>query len=68
VQINHLSAGRIPEGATVERAVPTPLNQGDTLQLDLNSNDFATARAVARPSTPPRATAPPARWTAAWCA
>jgi flagellar P-ring protein precursor FlgI len=23
VQINHLSAGRIPDGATVERAVPT---------------------------------------------
>ena len=36
VQINHLSAGRIPEGATVERAVPTPLAQGDSLQLDLN--------------------------------
>jgi flagellar P-ring protein precursor FlgI len=47
VTINHLSAGRIPEGATVERAVPTPLNQGDTLQLDLNSADYATARAVA---------------------
>ena len=48
VQINHLSAGRVPEGATVERAVPTPLNQGDTLQLDLNANDFNTAREVAR--------------------
>ncbi|MEN9629153.1 MAG: flagellar P-ring protein FlgI [Pseudomonadota bacterium] len=48
VQINHLTAGRIPEGAMVERAVPTPLNQGDSLRLDLNSNDFATARAVAR--------------------
>jgi flagellar P-ring protein precursor FlgI len=48
VQINHLSAGRVPEGATVERAVPTPLNQGDSLQLDLNSNDFNTAREVAR--------------------
>jgi len=48
VQINHLSAGRIPEGATVERAVPTPLNQGDTLQLDLNSSDFNTAREVVR--------------------
>jgi len=48
VQINHLSAGRVPEGATVERAVATPLNQGDTLQLDLNSNDFNTAREVAR--------------------
>ena len=48
VQINHLSAGRIPEGATVEASVPTPLLQGDTLQLDLNAADFATARAVAR--------------------
>ncbi|MBL8332637.1 MAG: flagellar basal body P-ring protein FlgI [Rubrivivax sp.] len=48
VQINHLSAGRIPEGATVERAVPTPLLMGDSIQLGLNSHDFATARAVAR--------------------
>ena len=48
VQINHLSAGRVPEGATVERAVPTSLNQGDTLQLDLNANDYNTAREVAR--------------------
>ncbi|MEO8299532.1 MAG: flagellar basal body P-ring protein FlgI [Burkholderiales bacterium] len=48
VQINHLSAGRIPQGATVERAVPTPLAQGEYLQLDLNSADFATAREVAR--------------------
>ncbi len=48
VQINHLSAGRVPEGATVERAVPTPLNQGEYLQLDLNSNDYNTAREVAR--------------------
>ncbi|MES2886576.1 MAG: flagellar basal body P-ring protein FlgI [Pseudomonadota bacterium] len=48
VQINHLSAGRIPEGATVERAVPTPLNQGDHMQLDLNASDFSTAREVAR--------------------
>jgi len=48
VQINHLSAGRVPEGATVERAVPTPLSQGDSLQLDLNSSDFNTAREVAR--------------------
>jgi flagellar P-ring protein FlgI len=48
VQINHLSAGRVPEGATVERAVPTPLNQGEFLQLDLNANDYNTAREVAR--------------------
>ena len=48
VQINHLSAGRIPEGATVERAVPTPLNMGSALQLDLHSDDYNTAREVAR--------------------
>ena len=48
VQVNSLNAGRIPDGATVERGVPTPLAQGDSLQLDLNANDFNTAREVAR--------------------
>lgn len=48
VQINHLSAGRVPEGATVERAVATPLNQGEYLQLDLNANDYGTAREVVK--------------------
>jgi len=48
VQINHLSAGRVPEGATVERAVPTPLSQGNSVQLDLNASDYHTAREVAR--------------------
>jgi flagellar P-ring protein precursor FlgI len=48
VQINHLSAGRVPEGATVERSVPTPLNQGEFVQLDLSSSDYNTAREVAR--------------------
>jgi flagellar P-ring protein FlgI len=48
VQINHLSAGRVPQGATVERSVPTPLAQGEFLQLDVTSADFATARDVAR--------------------
>jgi flagellar P-ring protein FlgI len=47
VKINHLSAGRIPDGATVERAVPTPLQTGETIQLDLNAMDYHTARAVA---------------------
>ena len=48
VQINHLAAGRIPEGATVERAVATPLHQGEFLQLDLSASDYNTAREVAR--------------------
>ncbi len=48
VQINSLAAGRIPDGATVERAVATSLAQGEFLHLDLNASDFATAREVAR--------------------
>ncbi len=48
VTINHLSAGRVPQGATVERAVPTPLGEGEYLQFDLNAADFATARELAR--------------------
>ncbi|MGE5451903.1 MAG: flagellar basal body P-ring protein FlgI [Acidobacteriota bacterium] len=47
VQINHLSAGRIPSGATVERGVPTPWLQNAVAQLDLQSDDFNTAREVA---------------------
>lgn len=47
VQVNHLSGGRIPQGATVERSVPTPLALGDAIQLDLQASDFATARSVA---------------------
>lgn len=46
VQINHLSAGRIPGGGQVERAVPTPLHVGDTLDLGLDSHDFQTASRV----------------------
>jgi flagellar P-ring protein precursor FlgI len=48
VQVNHLSAGRVPDGAMVERAVPTPWLQGDSIQLDLNADDFNTARVVAQ--------------------
>ena len=48
VQINHLSAGRIPSGAQVERAVPTAFAFGDTIDLGLNSADFQTARRVAQ--------------------
>jgi flagellar P-ring protein precursor FlgI len=37
----------VPEGATVERAVPTSLARGETVQFDLRSNDFAMARDLA---------------------
>lgn len=48
VQVNSLNAGRVPGGATVERSVPTPLAQGDTIQLDLNAADYSTARDVVK--------------------
>jgi flagellar P-ring protein FlgI len=47
VQVNHLSAGRIPDGAQVERSVPTDLQQGPTINLSLNASDFQAARKVA---------------------
>ena len=48
VQVNHLSVGRIPDGAQVERAVPTPLQDGPSISLSLNASDFQTARLVAK--------------------
>lgn len=48
VQVNHLSAGRIPAGAQVERAVASPLQLGDSISLSLTASDFQTARQVAQ--------------------
>ena len=48
VQVNHLSAGRIPGGAQVERTVPTPLLEGISINLGLEASDFQTARKVAQ--------------------
>ena len=48
VQINHLSAGRVPGGAQIERAVPTPLLEGDSITLGLEASDFQAARKVAQ--------------------
>lgn len=44
VVVNQLSAGRIANGATVEREVPIALGQGEYVTLDLNTADFDTAR------------------------
>lgn len=46
-QVNHLSAGRIPSGGTVERAVDTRVGQGDFIHLELKEGDFTTANRVA---------------------
>ncbi len=45
-QVNHLAAGRIPGGATVERTVDSPFADTGTLRLELSTGDFSTARAV----------------------
>jgi len=45
-QINHLSVGRISDGATVERALPNPISQTDAVNLELRESDFSTASLV----------------------
>jgi flagellar P-ring protein precursor FlgI len=47
VQINQLNAGRVPAGATVERAVATAIGLGEFVNLELEETDFGNAQAVA---------------------
>ena len=44
--INHLSAGRIAGGATVERQVPTALGQGPFVFYEMGTTDFGTTQRV----------------------
>ncbi|MCP5142198.1 MAG: flagellar basal body P-ring protein FlgI [Gammaproteobacteria bacterium] len=46
VTINVPTAGRIPSGASVERAVPSPFANGNHLVLDMHSADFTTANRI----------------------
>jgi flagellar P-ring protein precursor FlgI len=46
VTVNHLNAGRIAGGATVEKTVEVGVGQGDTVTLELKSADFTTASRV----------------------
>jgi flagellar P-ring protein FlgI len=41
--VNVPSSGRIPNGATVERAVASQIAQGDSVTFNLNDPDFTTA-------------------------
>lgn len=43
ISVNIPSSGRVPNGATVERAVASQFAQGDSIQLNLNEPDFTTA-------------------------
>ena len=47
VTVNVPSAGRIPNGGTVERGVASPFSQDPTLIMNLNGPDFTTAQRVA---------------------
>jgi flagellar P-ring protein precursor FlgI len=44
---NHATAGRIPEGAIVERGVPIPMEIRQHLEFDLRIPDFTTAVSLA---------------------
>lgn len=44
--VNHLSAGRIVNGATVEREVPMSVGQGELASFELHRSDFGTAQRV----------------------
>jgi flagellar P-ring protein precursor FlgI len=46
VQVNQLNGGIIPDGAIVERGVPTTFVQNGTVRLELNTSDFAVAQNV----------------------
>jgi flagellar P-ring protein precursor FlgI len=46
ITVNIPSVGRIPNGASVERSVPSPFGQGNALVLNLHRSDFTTARRV----------------------
>ncbi|MFV0277658.1 MAG: flagellar basal body P-ring protein FlgI [Parahaliea sp.] len=47
VAVNVQSAGRIPNGATVERSVPNAFAEAPSLVMNLNSPDFTTAQRMA---------------------
>jgi flagellar P-ring protein precursor FlgI len=46
VAVNHLNAGRIPAGATVERSVPSQVGQGELVVLETFESDFTTTSRV----------------------
>jgi len=47
ITVNVKSVGRIPDGAMVERAVPTTFGGDNKIMFNLNTPDFTTAKRVA---------------------
>ena len=46
VQVNQLNGGIVPDGAIVERGVPTTYAQNGRVRLELSSDDFSVAQSV----------------------
>ncbi len=46
VRLNHVTVGRIPLGAYVEREVPSTITDGERIMLLLKQPDFGTARNI----------------------
>jgi len=46
ITVNVPSVGRIPNGATIERAIPNAFGHGDSLVLNLDQASFTTARNI----------------------
>ncbi|MCF6282103.1 MAG: flagellar basal body P-ring protein FlgI [Candidatus Polarisedimenticolaceae bacterium] len=47
ITVNIPTTGRVPNGASIERASPNTFSKGNTLTLNLHSADFTTARRMA---------------------
>ena len=47
VQVNQLNGGRITNGAIIERELPTQFGAGNTINLQLNQEDFGMAQQIA---------------------
>lgn len=46
ISVNVQVVGRIPNGASIEREVPSSFSQGDSITFNLNRPDFTTAKRV----------------------
>lgn len=46
VQVNQLNGGRITNGAVIERELPGTFGQGNTINLQLNDDDFSLAQQI----------------------
>lgn len=61
VTVNTPTAGLIPNGATVEREIPSDFQMGDTITLNLKRRRLKTPTTLRRRSTPRLAVLPPRR-------